>query len=87
MKIVKPKARIAISAVYKQKVPVSLVQIMSKEVQIIGASNYTHEVFAKVVEHLNLKEAAISTIVTMYINLIISSKHLIQQSKLDQQLK
>lgn len=64
MQIVKPKARIAIIAVYKQEVPVSLVQIMSKEVQIIGASNYNHEDIAKVVEHLNQKKTDISTIVT-----------------------
>lgn len=64
MKIVKPKARIAIIAVYKQEVPVSLSQIMSKEVQIVGASGYTHEDISKVVEHLSNPATKIGTIVT-----------------------
>ncbi|WP_245592289.1 zinc-dependent alcohol dehydrogenase [Ectobacillus panaciterrae] len=64
MKIVKPKARIAIIAVYKQEVPVSLVQIMSKEVQIVGASEYTNEDILKVIDHINKRKTPISKIVT-----------------------
>lgn len=64
MKIVKPEARIAIIAVYKDEVPVSLAQVMSKEVRIIGASGYTHEDIIKVIDHINEKKTNISTMVT-----------------------
>lgn len=64
MKIVKPNARIAIIAVYKNEVPVSLSQVMSKEVKIIGASGYTNEDILKVIDHINQKKTNISTIVT-----------------------
>ncbi|WP_315795780.1 zinc-dependent alcohol dehydrogenase [Paenibacillus sp. BIC5C1] len=64
MKIVKPKARISIIAVYKSEVPISLQQIMSKEVQVKGSSGYTHEDFAKVVEHLTSFQEELSTLVT-----------------------
>ncbi|WP_246168244.1 zinc-dependent alcohol dehydrogenase [Paenibacillus antarcticus] len=63
MKIIKPHARISIIAVYKNEVPISLAQIMSKEVQIKGASGYTHEDIAKVIEHLT-SIANLSTIIT-----------------------
>lgn len=64
MKIVKPNERIAIIAVYKNEVPVSLSQVMSKEIRIIGASGYTHEDIVKVINHINQKKTNISTIVT-----------------------
>jgi 2-desacetyl-2-hydroxyethyl bacteriochlorophyllide A dehydrogenase len=64
MDIVKPQARIAIIAVYKNEVPVSLAQIMSKEVQIIGASGYTHEDIVKVIDHINKRKTPITTMVT-----------------------
>lgn len=64
MQIVKPNARIAIIAVYKNEVPVSLAQVMSKEVQIIGASGYTSEDILKVINHLNNKKTKIATMVT-----------------------
>lgn len=64
MKIVKPQARIAIIAVYKHEVPVSLAQVMSKEVQIIGASGYTNDDILKVIAHINQKKTPISTMVT-----------------------
>lgn len=64
MKIVKPHARIAIIAVYKQDIPVSLAQVMSKEVQIIGASGYTHEDILSVIDHINQKKTPISIMVT-----------------------
>lgn len=64
MQIVKPQARIAIIAVYKQEMPVSLAQIMSKEVQIIGASEYTNEDILKVIDHINQKKTPIAMIVT-----------------------
>lgn len=64
MNIVKPKARIAIIAVYKSEVPVSLSQVMSKEVNIIGASGYTHDDIVKVIDHMNNKKTAISSMVT-----------------------
>ncbi|UOQ87376.1 zinc-dependent alcohol dehydrogenase [Gracilibacillus salinarum] len=64
MQIVKPQARIAIIAVYKNEVPVSLAQIMSKEVKIIGASGYTHDNITRVIDHLNQKKTNISTMVT-----------------------
>ena len=64
MKIVKPNARVAIIAVYKQEVPVSLAQVMSKEVKIIGASGYTHEDITKVIDHINNKKTPIATMVT-----------------------
>ena len=56
-------ARIAVIAVYKDDVPVSLAQVMSNEVQIIGASGYTSEDILKVIDHLNNKKP-IATIVT-----------------------
>ncbi|MBY3620734.1 zinc-binding dehydrogenase [Acinetobacter sp. CUI P1] len=64
MQIVKPQARIAIIAVYKNEVPISLAQVMSKEVNIVGASGYTHEDIVKVIDHINDKKTNISTIVT-----------------------
>ncbi|MFJ7736196.1 zinc-binding dehydrogenase [Lysinibacillus sp. NPDC097287] len=64
MKIVKPNARIAIIAVYKNEVPVSLSQVMSKEVKIIGASGYTNEDILKVIDHINQKKTNVSTMVT-----------------------
>ena len=64
MKIVKPQARISIIAVYKSDVPVSLAQVMSKEVQIKGASGYTHEDITKVVDHLHKRKDLLSTLVT-----------------------
>ena len=64
MQIAKPHARIAIIAVYKEEVPVSLVQVMSNEVKIIGASGYTHEDIVKVVAHINEKKTPIATMVT-----------------------
>lgn len=64
MKIVKPRAKISIIAVYKNEVPVSLAQIMSKELQIQGASGYTHEDITKVVDHLTNKKTNIANIVT-----------------------
>nr|WP_212120066.1 alcohol dehydrogenase catalytic domain-containing protein [Niallia circulans] len=64
IQLVKPQARIAIIAVYKNEVPISLAQVMSKEVQVIGASGYTHENIMKVIEHLNEKKTNISTMVT-----------------------
>ncbi|MDQ0116217.1 zinc-dependent alcohol dehydrogenase [Paenibacillus harenae] len=64
MKIIKPHARISIIAVYKADVPVSLPQVMSKEVQIKGASGYTDEDISKVVEHLNNHHNKLSTLIT-----------------------
>ena len=64
MQIVKPHTRIAVIAVYKNEVQVSLAQVMSKEVQIVGASGYTDEDILKVIDHLNHKKTPISTIVT-----------------------
>ncbi|WP_353625697.1 zinc-binding dehydrogenase [Bacillus sp. JCM 19041] len=64
MKLTKPHARIAIIAVYKNEVPISLAQIMSKEVKVIGASGYTHEDILKVISHINESKTTIATIVT-----------------------
>ncbi|MFD2117583.1 zinc-binding dehydrogenase [Paenibacillus yanchengensis] len=64
MQIVKPHARIAIIAVYKEPVSVSLAEVMSKEVKIIGASGYTHEDITKVVSHINKRKTDISKLVT-----------------------
>ncbi|WP_313636882.1 zinc-binding dehydrogenase [Paenibacillus sp.] len=64
MQIVKPQARIAIIAVYKNEVPISLAQVMSKEANIIGASGYTHEDIVNVITHINEKKTNISTMVT-----------------------
>lgn len=64
MKIVKTHARISIIAVYKNEVPVSLAQIMSKELHIQGASGYTHEDISKVVDHLKNNKSNIANIVT-----------------------
>lgn len=64
MKNIKPHARISIIAVYKNEVPISLAQVMSKEIQIKGASGYTHEDISKVVEHLTNNKTNLSTIVT-----------------------
>ncbi|MHA6483445.1 zinc-dependent alcohol dehydrogenase [Paenibacillus sp. strain BS8-2] len=70
MQIVKPKARIAVIAVYKQDVPISLAQVMSKEVNIIGASGYTHEDIVKVVAHINERKTDIGKLVTQVYPLI-----------------
>ncbi|WP_337101185.1 zinc-dependent alcohol dehydrogenase [Paenibacillus sp. YIM B09110] len=64
MKITKPQARISVIAVYKSEVPVSLVQLMSKEVQIKGASGYTHEDISKVVEHLGNQKDKLAGLIT-----------------------
>ncbi|MDQ0877491.1 2-desacetyl-2-hydroxyethyl bacteriochlorophyllide A dehydrogenase [Paenibacillus sp. V4I3] len=64
MKIVKSQAKISIIAVYKNDVPVSLAQIMSKELFIQGASGYTHEDITKVIDHLTNKKTNIGNIVT-----------------------
>lgn len=64
MKIVKPKARISIIAVYKTEVPISLQQVMSKEIQVKGSSGYTHEDYSKVVEHLTSFKSKLSTLIT-----------------------
>ncbi|BBH20226.1 threonine dehydrogenase [Paenibacillus baekrokdamisoli] len=64
MKIVKFQAKISIIAVYKNEVPVSLAQMMSKELQIQGASGYTHEDITKVIDHLANKKTNIANIVT-----------------------
>lgn len=64
MQLVKPNARYAVIAVYKEDVPISLAQVMSKEVQLVGASGYTHEDIMKVIDHINEKKTAISKIVT-----------------------
>ncbi|VBB44795.1 Threonine dehydrogenase (modular protein) [uncultured Paludibacter sp.] len=53
MKIVKSGTKISIIAVYKTEVPTSFYQIMSKEVQIIGASGYTKEDMKSVVRNIN----------------------------------
>lgn len=64
MTLVKPFTRIAIIAVYKEEVPISLAQVMSMELTIVGASGYTHEDIDKVIDHLNKKKTPISNIVT-----------------------
>ncbi|MBS4209440.1 zinc-binding dehydrogenase [Bacillus sp. FJAT-50079] len=69
MDIVKPNARIAIIAVYKQEVPINLAQVMSKEVKIIGASGYTHEDITKVIAHINERKTPIATMVTQVYHL------------------
>ena len=60
----KPHARITTIAVYKEEVPFSLVQVMSNEIQVIGASGYTHEDIVSVVAHINVKKTPITTMVT-----------------------
>ncbi|GEO27830.1 threonine dehydrogenase [Alicyclobacillus acidoterrestris] len=62
--IVKPHARIAVVAVYKQAIPVGLAQVMSKEVQIIGASGYTTEDILRAVEHLSNPQTKLDTLIT-----------------------
>ena len=62
--LVKPNARYAVVAVYKDDVPLSLMQVMSTEVKIIGASGYTHEDISRVVNHLNNKKTPITTMIT-----------------------
>ena len=64
MDIAKPYTRIAVIAVYKDEVPVSLIKVMSMEIQIVGASGYTTEDILRVIDHLNNKKTPISTIVT-----------------------
>ncbi|EUJ23664.1 Zn-dependent dehydrogenase [Listeria grandensis FSL F6-0971] len=69
MKIVKPGAKISIIAVYKDEVPVSLAQVMSKEVSIQGASGYTDGDIRKVVDHIINKKTDIATMVTQVFKL------------------
>lgn len=64
MQIVKPHARYAVIAVYKKEVPLSLSQVMSKEVQIVGASGYTNDDILRVVNHINNKKTSIATMIT-----------------------
>lgn len=64
MQMVKPNARYAIIAVYKNEIPISLAQVMSKEVQIIGASGYTNTDILRVIGHINSKKTPIATMVT-----------------------
>ncbi|OCA80755.1 zinc-binding dehydrogenase [Pradoshia sp. D12] len=73
-KMAKPDARFAIVAVYKQDVPVSFSDIMSKEVKIIGASGYTHEDIVRVVDHIEKKKTPIATMVTQVYKLDDLSK-------------
>ena len=51
-------------AVYKNEVPLSLSQVMSKEVRIVGASGYTTEDILRVIHHINNKKTPITTMVT-----------------------
>ncbi|ASA23441.1 zinc-dependent alcohol dehydrogenase [Paenibacillus donghaensis] len=69
MRIVKPKARISIIAVYKTEVPISLQQVMSKEVQLKGSSGYTHEDFTKVVGYLASFTDELSPLITQVFKL------------------
>ncbi|WP_238327410.1 hypothetical protein [Paenibacillus gorillae] len=62
--LAKPNARFVIIAVYKQDVPLSFVEMMSKELKVIGASGYTHEDIARVVDHIEKKKTPITTMVT-----------------------
>lgn len=64
MEIAKPNARYAVIAVYKNEVPVSLVQVMSKEIQIHGASGYSTADILRVIDHLNKKKTPIATMIT-----------------------
>lgn len=64
MKILKPEVKIAIIAFHKQDVPVSLYQIMSKEVCILGASGYTREDIKQVAGYINSKKTNIGNIVS-----------------------
>lgn len=60
----KPETRLAVIAVYQDDVPVSLAQVMSTEVQIIGAFGYTSDDILYVIDRLNEKKTPISPIVT-----------------------
>src|SRR5699024_1844357 len=53
MKIVKHGAKISIIAVYNNEIPLSLAQIMSKELHILGSSGYTNEDIKAVVDYIN----------------------------------
>ncbi len=64
MKIIKPNAVISIIALYKNNVPVSLLQIMSKEVRIIGSSGYTGEDFKAVAGYINENKTKIGNTVS-----------------------
>ncbi|MBC2241486.1 zinc-dependent alcohol dehydrogenase [Listeria booriae] len=69
MQIIKPGAQISIIAVYKEEVPVSLAQVMSKEVSIQGASGYTDTDIRKVVDHIKNEKTDIATMVTQVFKL------------------
>ncbi|MFF2479612.1 zinc-binding dehydrogenase [Paenibacillus sp. NPDC058071] len=62
--IAKSGARIAIIAVYKQELPVSLANIMSKELKIIGASGYSDYDITRVIDHLEKKKTPIASMIT-----------------------
>lgn len=64
LSLVKSNARIVIIAVYKAEIPVSLAQVMSKELVITGSSGYTHEDISAVVGYINNNQTKIGTTVS-----------------------
>lgn len=52
------------SGMFEQVMQIVKPQVMSKAVNIVGASGYTHEDIIKVIDHINAKKTNISTMVT-----------------------
>lgn len=64
LKLVKHQARISVVAVYKNEVPISLAQVMSKELVIQGSSGYTSNDIKQVAGYINEQKTNIGTIVS-----------------------
>ncbi|MNI13978.1 Sorbitol dehydrogenase [compost metagenome] len=64
MRIAHEEARISVIAVYKSPVAVDLGLVMMNEIQIKGASGYTHEDITKVIDHISNQKTNIGSIIT-----------------------
>lgn len=64
LKVANEQTRFAIVAVYKQPMEIDFGQMMGFELNIRGASGYTHEDIMKVIENLSEKKTPIESIIT-----------------------
>lgn len=64
LKVANEETRFAIVAVYKQPMEIDFGQMMALELNIRGASGYTHEDIVKVIENLAEKKTPIESIIT-----------------------
>lgn len=57
MKLVKPRSRISVIAVYKSEIPINLMQVMSKEITLMDSSGYSQDDIKAVVKYINSGKA------------------------------